>query len=171
MADDVKPPANSPFSNMVTEASEGRIGLRMDLEQFVHLDRDCQTFIEKINQIQAIMDRISAQEVWGLGEGYHGDGKDLISGKKVVEWFRTKSKNPGDTEENATSNSVWAVMVSHKKAVMDIQETYRKIREQITSQDAEAAARYKQLEETLPQQPPATPPAFHVQGLPPRTSR
>ncbi|WP_280264894.1 hypothetical protein [Nocardia wallacei] len=156
---------------MVTEAQEGRIQLKMDLEQFVYLDRDCQTFIENITRIQRIMDDVSRQEAWGLGEAYHGDGKDLISGQKIVEWFRTKSKHPSDTEEKPTSNSVWAVLQSHKQAVIDIQETYRKIREQITGQDTEAAGRYKQLEETLPQQPAVTPPEFHVQGVPPRKSR
>jgi hypothetical protein len=163
MADD-NTPAQRPFANMLNAAKDGGINVRMDLERFVYLDRDCQTFIDSINAIQAIADRVARQEHWGLGESYRApDGKELISGQKVVEWFRTKSRGPND----ATDNSLWAVMESHKQAVTDIQETYRTIRKRITDHDADAAARYQQMEATLPQQSPVTPLPFHVEGLPP----
>ncbi|ATL65161.1 hypothetical protein [Nocardia terpenica] len=159
MADGDKPPVPHPFANMISAAQNGQINLRMDLEQFVYLDRDCQTFLDNIDQIQRIMDQVSQQETWGLGEHTHiGDGKELISGKTLVERFRAKSRGRDDNADN----SVYAIMESHKQAVQDIQETYRAIRKRITDQDAEAAARYQQLEATLPKQPPVNPPPFFM---------
>jgi hypothetical protein len=167
MADDDAPQASQapgPFANVLNAAKSGQINIHMDLEQFVYLDRDCQTFIDNIEAIQTIAERVSKQEHWGLGENYHSsDGKSLISGQAVVQWFRTKSRGNNDTDDN----SLYAIMESHKQAVQDIQETYRAIRKQITDHDAEAAARYKQLETSLPQQSPVNPPAYHVDGLPP----
>ncbi|MEG8177102.1 hypothetical protein GZH49_00970 [Nocardia terpenica] len=159
MAANDQPPAPRPLANMINEAKEGRLNLRMDLEQFVYLDRDCETFKDAIRRIQRIMDQVSQQETWGLGEHTHtADGKELISGKTLVDRFRTKSRGKNDQNDN----SVYAIMESHHQAVEDIQNTYRAIRQRITDQDAEAAARYQQLEATLPQQPPVNPPPFFM---------
>ncbi|MBO0856015.1 MAG: hypothetical protein J2P18_19870 [Nocardia sp.] len=166
-----KPPTSGPgpFAAMVNEAKNGNIRMRMDLEEFVHMDRACQKMIDNIFQIQRIMHEVSEATHWGLGEDYRGpDGKTLISGQKVVERFKTKSKAPGDSETNYSSNSVWAVMESHRRAVLDIQAMYREARKQITDADAEAAARYKQLEQTLPQRPAPPREPFHARGLPPK---
>ncbi|MBO0852344.1 MAG: hypothetical protein J2P18_01090 [Nocardia sp.] len=143
-----------PLANLLNDAKAGKIKVRMDLEQFVYIDRDCQTFLNNIEQIQNIMDEVSQQENWGLGEHTLVDGKELISGKTLVKRFREKARGKDDKNDN----SVYAVMESHKQVVRDIQEMYRTIRKQITDQDADAAARYRHLEETLPKQPPANPP-------------
>ncbi|MBO0856414.1 MAG: hypothetical protein J2P18_21920 [Nocardia sp.] len=161
-----KPPPG-PFAAMINEAKAGNINMRMDLEQFVHVDRACQKMIDNINEIQVIMQQVSQATGWGLGEDYRGpDGKVLISGQKVVERFKTKSMAPTDSQTNTSSNSVWAVMETHRRAVEDIQATYREARKRITDADADAAARYKQLEQTLPQRPPPQREPFHARGLP-----
>ncbi len=163
------PPGLRPFAAMISEAKAGNINVRMDLEQFVYLDRDCEAMLKRITAVQTIMDQVSQAQHWGLGEDYRSsDGKVLISGQKVVEWFKTKSKDPSDCESNTASNSVWAVMESHRLAVEDIRTTYREIRKRITDSDTEAAARYKHLEETLPPQPTVKPPEFHAVNLPPQ---
>ncbi len=139
-----------PFANMLSEASAGNITLRMDLDQFVYIDRDCDTFIGLIEQVMTLADDVSRVPTWGLGEHTVSDaGKKLTSGEAVVQRFKTKSRGSNDNGDN----SVYAQMVAHKLAIQDIQETYRRIRKQITDHDSEQAAKYAQLEKTLPQQP------------------
>ncbi len=139
-----------PFANMLSEAAAGNINLKMDLEQFVYLDRDCDTFIGLISEVQQLAQDVSRQDLWGLGEHTVSDaGKKLSSGAAVVQRFKSKSKGSNDQ----TDNSVYAMMTAHKQAVLDIQETYRRIRQQITDHDAEQAAKYAQLVNTLPKQP------------------
>ncbi|MBO0853536.1 MAG: hypothetical protein J2P18_07195 [Nocardia sp.] len=144
---------------MLDDAAAGRINVRMDLEQFVYLDRDCQTFLDTIKQIKVLADRVGRMDTWGLGEHSRTpDGKTLVSGATLVHRFRTKAGQSTDTD----GNSVCAIMNAHQRAVEDIQETYRRIRKNITDQDADAAARYAQLEKTLPQQPPVNPAPFSI---------
>ncbi|MFQ6394363.1 hypothetical protein ACLMAJ_12980 [Nocardia sp. KC 131] len=145
MSDD-KAPA-SPLTNFIGAAREGRLLVRMDPEQFVYLDRDCQFFKDQIRLIQTDMDAISKQESWGLGEHYVGkNGKDLISGKTMVKRYREKAKG--------SNNGVYEVMESHYKIVEDFQSLFRTIRERLCAQDATWAATYRDKEANLPQRPP-----------------
>ncbi|MFQ6392327.1 hypothetical protein ACLMAJ_02615 [Nocardia sp. KC 131] len=148
----------SPLANLITEAREGRLTVRMDLEKFVYLDRDCQYFKEQIRDIQSQMTEISNQDKWGLGEKFAPQGgRDLISGKTMVKRWREKSQG--------SQNSVYAVMESHYKIVEDFQTLFRTVRERITSVDTDQATKYQNLESSLPQQAPATPKIFSWPGL------
>ncbi|WP_227997426.1 hypothetical protein [Nocardia australiensis] len=157
MADDDKTPP-SPLSNLITDAREGRLTVRMDLEKFVYVDRDCQYFKEQIRQIQTQMTDISRTETWGLGESYPQQGdRDLISAKTMVQRWREKSRG--------SENGVYEVMESHYKIIEDFQSLFRTVRERITSVDAEQAAKYQDLEANLPKQAPANPKIFSWPGL------
>ncbi|MFE7800367.1 hypothetical protein [Nocardia sp. NPDC057440] len=159
MANDDKTPA-SPLANLITEAREGRLAVRMDLEKFVYVDRDCEYFKGAIRQIQRIMFDVYKQDKWGLGEDFVPQGeRDLISAKTMVNRWRQKSKG----SENG--NSVFDVMESHYKVIEDFQTLFRTVRERITSADTDQAARYRDLETNLPQQQPAMPKIFSWPGL------
>ncbi|WP_433727624.1 hypothetical protein ACQP0C_36635 [Nocardia sp. CA-129566] len=161
MANDDKS-ISSPLANLITEAREGRLTIRMDLERFVYIDRDCEYFKLQIQDIQTTMTRISGQEKWDLGEHFPKQGdRDLISAKTMVSRWQMKSKGAGDNSDN----SVYAVMESHYKVIEDFQTLFRTVRERITGVDTDQAARYKDLEANLPQQAPATPKIFSWPGL------
>ncbi|WP_024805461.1 hypothetical protein [Nocardia sp. BMG51109] len=153
MAADGEPPTTSgrPLTSLVSEAKEGRLTVRMDLEKFVYIDRDCNFFKLQIQQIQTIMDQISQQDHWGLGEDHQADGdRDLVSAKTMVARWRQKAKGAQN------GNSVHEVLGAHWKTIDDFQTLFRTAREKITGIETDAAAQYKQLESTLPQQnPPA----------------
>ncbi|AHH21068.1 hypothetical protein NONO_c62980 [Nocardia nova SH22a] len=147
-ANEKKPRSQSPVKALIDDARAGRLSVRMDLEKFVYLDRDCNFFKLGIRNIQQLMTQVSQQEHWGLGEGHvPDDGRDLVSSKTMVKRWREKSRG--------SENSVYAVLDSHFQTVDDFQTLFRAIREQITAQDQDLAAQYKQLEATLPQQSPA----------------
>jgi hypothetical protein len=91
---------------------------------------------------------IAQRDPWGLGEHYVGeDGKELVSGKTMVQRYREKAKG--------SENGVYEVMESHYQVVEDIQTLFRKVRERYSEQDDKWGAHYRDLEANLPQQPPA----------------
>ncbi|NKY27754.1 hypothetical protein NG2371_01843 [Nocardia gamkensis] len=144
-----------PLTNLVNDAREGRLLVRMDPEQFVYVDRDCEFFKTKIRDIQQMMTDIAQQQTWGLGEQYRSkSGNELVSGKTMVKRYREKARG--------SQNSVYAVMESHYRVVEDIQDLFRVIRERYSQQDAEWGARYRELEATLPPQAPAPQRIFSV---------
>ncbi|MGQ4617318.1 hypothetical protein [Nocardia sp. R7R-8] len=141
-------PLPRPLANLINEARDGRLAVRMDPEQFVYVDRDCEFFKGRIRDIQRIMTDISRMEDWGLGEHYHGNsGKELVSGKTMVKRYREKARG--------SQNGAYEVMESHLQVVEDIQNLFRTIRDRYAQQDADWAARYRDLESSLPQQPPS----------------
>ncbi|MFQ6397683.1 hypothetical protein ACLMAJ_30095 [Nocardia sp. KC 131] len=157
MANDDKSPA-TPLANLISDAREGRLSVRMDLEKFVYIDRDCDYFKDQIRQIQRTMTQVSRQEKWGLGEGYLAQGdRDLFSAKTMVHRWREKSQG--------SENSVYAVMESHHKVIEDFQTLFRTVRERITSVDTDQAAKYQDLEANLPKQAPTNPKIFSWPGL------
>lgn len=148
----------SPLANLITEAREGRLTIRMDLEKFVYIDRDCEYFKTQIRDIQTRMTEVSRQDKWGLGDTFTPQGdRDLISAKTMVQRWRDKSRG--------SQNSVYEVMESHYKVIEDFQTLFRTVRERITSVDTEQAAKYQDLEANLPQQAPAQPKIFSWPGL------
>ncbi|WP_433202670.1 hypothetical protein ACQP1G_12685 [Nocardia sp. CA-107356] len=157
MANDDKTP-ESPLANLITEAREGRLTVRMDLEKFVYIDRDCEYFKDQIRKIQREMTQVSQQEKWGLGDTFTlQDDRDLISAKTMVKRWREKSQG--------SENSVYAVMESHYKVIEDFQTLFHTVRERITGVDTEQAAKYQDLEANLPQQAPAQAKIFSWPGL------
>jgi len=137
-----------PVAALIEEAKAGNLSVRMDLDKFVHLDRDCNYFKTQIRKIQTVLDEISQQKHWGYGESYVAKGVlDLVSSKTMVARWRSKAEGG--------SNSFYAALDSHWQTVDDFQTLFRTVREQMTAHDEAQAAKYKQLESSLPQQAPA----------------
>ncbi|MFQ6325687.1 hypothetical protein ACLMAL_06055 [Nocardia sp. CWNU-33] len=150
----------SPLANLIGEARDGRLTVRMDLEKFVYVDRDCQYFMDQIRDIQARMSEVSRQDTWGLGEKFEPQGdRDLISAKTMVSRWREKSQS------TQNPNNIYAVMESHYKVIEDFQTLFRTVRERITSVDTDQATKYQDLEANLPKQPPAQAKIFSWPGL------
>ncbi|MGV9780498.1 MULTISPECIES: hypothetical protein [Nocardia] len=133
-----------PMANLLTAAREGSVSVTMKPEDFIYIDRDCEYFKQAIQAIQSIMDEVSHDRPWGLGEA----NPDLISAATVVDRFRGKAKGAGD------NNSVWKVMEEHYRIVEDIQEVHRIARERMMQADSSFAAEFNRLNETLPQRAP-----------------
>ncbi|MEV6430880.1 hypothetical protein [Nocardia sp. NPDC051463] len=150
----------SPLANLITEAREGRLTVRMDLEKFVYLDRDCEYFKIAILQIQGAMTEVANQDKWGLGEKFEKQGdRDLISAKTMVSRWREKSQS------TQNPNNIYDVMASHYKVIEDFQTLFRTVRERLTGVDTDQATKYKDLEANLPKQPPAQAKIFSWPGL------
>ncbi|MCP2298214.1 hypothetical protein APR11_004655 [Nocardia amikacinitolerans] len=141
MSDDQGP---RPMANLLSAAREGYVSVEMKPEQFIYIDRDCQYFKETIRQIQTIMEGVSNQEPWGLGEG----NNRMVSAQTVVNRFRKKAKTADD------GNAVWEIMEQHYRIVEDIQEVHRIARERMMQADSNFAAEFNRLNETLPERPP-----------------
>ncbi len=149
MADGTQPAASRPLASLITDAKEGRLSIRMDLEKFVYIDRDCDYFIIQIRKIKQNMDDISRQPHWGLGEDFPpGGDRDLVSAKTMVNRWKNKSRSGNG------SNNFYDTLESHIQTVQDFQTLFRTVREQMTDHDSAQAAKYKQLESSLPQQNP-----------------
>ncbi|WP_280194912.1 hypothetical protein [Nocardia farcinica] len=133
-----------PMANLLSAARDGHFSVTMRPEEFVYIDRDCEYFKNAIRAIQSIMDRVSKQTTWGLGEG----NSELVSAGTVVERFKKKANGAGD------GNSVWKIMEEHYRIVEDIQATYRTVRERIMEADSAFAGEFNRLNETLPDRTP-----------------
>jgi hypothetical protein len=141
-------PTSGSLQALIDAAKEGKLTVRMDLEKFVYADRDCNFFKQQITQIQRILEQISQQQHWGLGEDYAANSdRDLVSSKVMVKRWREKAQG--------APNNLHGTLDSHWQTVDDFQTLFRTVREKITGVDTDQAARYKQLEQSLPQQNPA----------------
>lgn len=150
MADE---PAPRPMANMISAANEGQITVQMSPEEFIYLDRDCETFKTAIRQIQRLADQIADQLHWGLGEA----NDELHSARAMVGRYKVKAKGAPD------GNSVHLIMEQHFKIVEDIQNTYRIMRDRMMQADSEWAAAYNSLSTSLPERPPVGPtPGPHI---------
>jgi hypothetical protein len=150
MADGEDSAQQRPTTSLINDAKAGNLSIRMDLDKFVYIDRDCDFFKGSIRNAQRILNEISRQPHWGLGEDHTADGdRDLVSAKTMVA--RWKSKARGE----AGGNSFYDQLDSHWQTVDDFQTLFRTVREQMTASDEAQAAKYKQLESSLPPQAPA----------------
>ncbi|RBO86877.1 hypothetical protein [Nocardia puris] len=133
----------SPLANLITEAREGRLGLRIEPEDFVYIDRDCTRFLELIENMQREAEDIANIEAsqWGIG----ADVPMLTSAQTLVSRFKEKAKG--------SDNSVYAVLDEHYKIVQDIQTLHNVIKDRYIAADAEFAQRVNALLERLPEHP------------------
>ncbi|MBF6211703.1 hypothetical protein IU433_16580 [Nocardia puris] len=140
MSDDEAP---SPLANLITEAREGRLGLRIEPEDFVYIDRDCQRFLDLIDTMKDEAEAISNIEnsQWGIG----ADVEMLTSAQTLVSRFKEKAKG--------SDNSVYALLDEHYKIVQDIQTLHNVIKDRYIAADAEFAQRVNALLERLPDRP------------------
>jgi hypothetical protein len=132
------------MANTLSEAREGRLKVELKPEDFVYIDRDCEYFKGVIRQIQRIMDGVSRQGHWGLGEKHD----PMVSARTVVDRFKKKANGADD------GNSVFAIMDEHYRVVEDIQEVHRVIRERMMQADSDFAKEFNTLNETLPERLP-----------------
>ncbi|MFR9751423.1 hypothetical protein ACL02S_10340 [Nocardia sp. 004] len=146
--------AAGPLANLITEAREGRLGLRVEPEDFVYIDRDCQRFMDLIQAMQSKAKEIADIENggWGLGE----DNPRLTSAQTLVGRFREKAKG--------SDNSVHAVLEKHYQIVEGIQTLHREICQRYMQADSEFAARVQDLLARLPEQPAPIDPARSEPG-------
>lgn len=136
-----------PLSNMLEAVGGGHATVRLSPEEFVHIDRDCESFKRTIRKIQSTINSVADQPEWGLGENH---GK-LLSAETVVGRFRKKANHAED------GNSVYEVMEQHYRIVEDIQEVHRIVRQRMMETDAEFASAFQRLSAELPEQPPVQP--------------
>ncbi|MBF6424637.1 hypothetical protein IU440_08075 [Nocardia cyriacigeorgica] len=149
MSDNDTPPIT--LAGLITEANEGRLSVRVsqdvrvDADEFVYIDRDCQSFKDLIRILQRTATEISDQEKWGLGE----DKDPLSSASVLVSRFREKAKG--------SENSVHAILEEHYKIVDEIQQLHKAIAQRYIDTDEAFAARYNQLTAELPPPGPIAP--------------
>ncbi|WP_278264183.1 hypothetical protein [Nocardia sp. AG03] len=143
---------NRPFENLIAEAREGRMSVRMEPGEFVNIDRDCERFKLLIDSMRENAKAIAETEPknWGIG----AENPLLTSAATMVSWFRDKAKgaNPG--------NDVYSILNEHYKIVEDIQTVHRLIMDRYIESDAEFASKVRSLQESLgPIAPIDVPPA------------
>jgi hypothetical protein len=160
MSDDTAP---RPLEDLLTEAREGRLSVnlgagspdavRVNAEEFVYMERDCEGFKLLIRELQTAAQDIWKRERWDLGEA----SNDLPSAAVLVGRFRTKAQNAED------GNDVHAILEQHYQIVEDIQELHRVIAQRYMETDEAFAGRYNELMAGAPPAVPlAMPPAFPV---------
>ncbi|MGW0178442.1 hypothetical protein [Nocardia sp. NPDC003345] len=160
MSDDEVP---RPLGELLTEAREGRLSVnlgagspdavRVNAEEFVYMERDCEGFKLLIRELQSMARDIFKRERWDLGEGSDG----LSSATVLVGRFRSKAQNADD------GNDVHAILEQHYRIVEDIQELHRVIAQRYMETDEAFAGRYNELMAGAPPVVPlAMPPAFQV---------
>lgn len=136
------------MQGMLDAANEGQLSVsfnsdvRVNAEEFVYIDRDCQAMKDKISDLQNIAEGIASRESWGLGED---PGSWIKTGKVVVSRFRGKAQ--GDE----AGNSVHAILERHYQIVDSIQELHRVIAQRYLDTDGEFAARYNEVMASAPQ--------------------
>lgn len=152
-----------PLEDLLAEVREGRLSvnlgtgspdsIRVNAEEFVYMERDCEGFKLLIRELQRIAEEIADRDKWDLGE----NNPHLPSARIMVRRFRSKAK------ESEDSNDVFAILEQHYRIVEDIQELHRVIAQRYMETDEEFAGRYNELMAGAPPVVPlAMPPAFPV---------
>lgn len=139
-----------PLAGLIEQAREGRLSVnfgvgsgdsvRVNAEEFVGIDRACDSFLQLIRDLQGLAFDISERERWDLGEAH----PDLLSGQTLVSRFRTKAVGAED------GNAVHEILEQHYRIVEDIRRVHQLIAQRYLDTDAEFASRYNELVATLP---------------------
>ncbi|MFI5720823.1 hypothetical protein [Nocardia sp. NPDC051750] len=130
-----------PLANLITEAQEGRMSVRLTPEEFVNINRDCDRFKTHIRQMQERAKIISEtpDKAWGLG----ADNPLLTSAQTMVARFRTKAKGAED------GNDVHAILEQNYKIIEDIQSVHKIILDRYMATDTAFADAVRQYESGL----------------------
>ncbi|RDI54208.1 hypothetical protein [Nocardia mexicana] len=149
MADDTKPPG--PLTDLIKDAQDGNLtvtfggggqgadAVRVNADEFVYIDRDCDAFKEEIRALQILAQRISDRNPWGLGETTDG----LTSASALVGRFRGKAKIVDGAKDG--SNNVYDILEQHYQIVDEIQTLHRTIAQKFIETDQAFAAEYNKL--------------------------
>ncbi|WP_225727129.1 MULTISPECIES: hypothetical protein [unclassified Nocardia] len=154
--------SHRPLANILKEVQDGHVTIKLSPEDFVNIDRDCESFKDIIRKIREKATRIYATGSWGLGEnssnawggvGHAVEGtKELVSSDTLVNRFKTKAQND--------PNSLYEIMDQHMKIVEDIQNAHRIVRDRMVESDANFAAAFKTANEAPDTRPKVEPPAL-----------
>ncbi|MGI5221198.1 hypothetical protein [Nocardia sp. CA-290969] len=134
------PPAR-PLTNLITEAQEGRMSVRLTPEEFVNINRDCESFKLLIRDMQETAKRIAETPAkdWGLG----ADNALLTSAQTLVNRFKEKGKNAPD------KNDVYSILDENYKIIEDIQTVHKIILDRYMEADTAFADAVRQYEGSL----------------------
>ncbi|MEV6138792.1 hypothetical protein AB0L63_22555 [Nocardia sp. NPDC051990] len=143
--DTTTPSSAGPLASAIKDAQDGKLTVsfsnevRVNADEFVYIERDCEAFKEEIRNLQRIAEKISHREHWGLGETTDG----MSSANTLVARFRGKAKivNPATDSDN----NVFDILAQHYQIVDEIQTLHRTIAQKYIEQDQEFAARYNEL--------------------------
>ncbi|MEV2220306.1 hypothetical protein AB0E01_10555 [Nocardia vinacea] len=145
MSSDTTPQSAGPLASAIKDAQDGKLTVsfsnevRVNADEFVYIERDCQAFMDEIRNLQRIAESISDRKYWGLGETTDG----MSSAATLVARFRGKAKivNPATDSDN----NVFDILEQHYQIVEEIQTLHRTIAQKYVEQDQEFAARYNEL--------------------------
>ncbi|WP_225727450.1 MULTISPECIES: hypothetical protein [unclassified Nocardia] len=138
-----------PMANLLKEVKDGNLTIRLSADDFINIDRDCESFKRTIKDMQTVAQDIASQQAWGCGESpmyCQVDLRTLVSGETVVNRFRKKAQDD--------PNSIYKILDQHLQIVEDIQEAHRIVRDRLVQSDAEFAAAFnskKDVPDTRPQ--------------------
>ena len=139
------PSSAGPLASAIKDAQDGKLTVsfgnevRVNADEFVYIERDCQAFKDEITALQIVAQNISRREHWGLGETTDG----MSSANTLVARFRGKAKIVNQATDSA--NNVFDILQQHYQIVDDIQNLHRTIAQKYVEQDQEFAARYNEL--------------------------
>ncbi|MEV3964349.1 hypothetical protein AB0M34_26255 [Nocardia sp. NPDC050193] len=97
-----------PMQDVIDAANGSQLSVsfnddvRVNAEEFVYIDRDCQAMKDTIRELQRTARLVSGRDVWGLGED---PGSWIQTGKILVSRFRSKA------EGDESGNSIHAILV------------------------------------------------------------
>ncbi|WP_063045693.1 hypothetical protein [Nocardia pseudovaccinii] len=137
--------SSGPLASAIKDAQDGKLTVsfsdkvRVNADEFVYIERDCEAFKEEIRRLQRIAERISNRKNWGLGESTDG----MISAATLVARFRGKAKIADPATDS--NNNVYDILEQHYQIVDDIQNLHRTIAQKYVEQDQAFAARYNEL--------------------------
>lgn len=154
--------APRPLEGLLNEARDGRLSVdlgagspdsvRVNAEEFVYMERDCEGFKLLIQALQRSAQEIHDRDKWDLGES----AKGMVAASTMVDRFRSKAKGADD------GNSVFQILEEHYKIVSDIQELHRLVAQKYMETDESFAARYNELMAAAPPSVPlVAPPESH----------
>ncbi|RDI64437.1 hypothetical protein [Nocardia pseudobrasiliensis] len=146
-------PQPRPLEKLINDANSGNLtvsfssDIRVNAEEFVYIERDCQAFKDSIRSLQRVAQNISTQKSWGLGE----DQQILPSAQTVVRRFRTKAAAIDPGKDSA--NNVFDILEQHYQIVDDLQQLHRTIAQKYMEADQQFAAQYNELMAHVPPSP------------------
>lgn len=146
---------SGPLTNLISAARDGNLSLRIEPEEFVYIDRDCERFKVMIRTMQREAEAISLIEgvQWGLG----ADNPRLSSAQTLVQRFREKGKG--------SDNSVHAILEIHYRVIDDIQALHREIMQRYMQSDDDFASRVNAILARLPKNPSPIDPTLSQPGI------
>ncbi|MFD5178530.1 hypothetical protein ACFWM1_22180 [Nocardia sp. NPDC058379] len=140
----------TPLESIIQEAKTGGLSVsfsndvRVNADEFVYMERDCEAFLDIIEDLQAQAMGIANRERWGLGEKTQG----LTSATTLVDRFRSKAGKSGSAADS--DNNLHDILQQHHDIVVDIRDLHREIANRFKAADQEFAARYNELSANVP---------------------